>query len=794
MKSLFTSSLSYPFILRIRASAGAGKTYTLMQAFLWHLAQLEPSLENLKSLVALTFTNKATKEMKSRIIKGLKEIILGTPAGQKLAQEIGFSSSKSQRWLERIFEHYASFQVKTIDSFLFSLLSLLGLDQNWPKNLFVELKETLILEQLIDNFFRNKAPQSEELFTSYLNIEKPSGFYLQPKLKSRIMDLITTRLANRVEKKEGTEVDLTSLEQKLNTLGLDLVESIYQKDSKAEWKYSWNNNLKDPLTNLNSSCFSKSSVKELLKKDYQGLVEEREETLFAQIKETRNAYLLALAKAKVKSYTQICNYLEKELAKLQSQEGFLLPSKWYAPLLTCLEEFNLPHIFCLLGERWKHFLLDEFQDTSLEQWQILKFFIENSLSEGGSLILVGDSKQSIYIWRNANPEIFNQIERDFSLEVKDCLLEYNWRSTPEVIEFNNNLFSQVREKLDLILENLAKDNNELKEKIQTFFAEVKQKPAPKPTNIQGKTVYLALEEQEEIERKVISTLKELQKHYSLKDIAILCRRNQEVSHFTSLLWQADLPAISENSLLLETSRVIRGLISWLSFLDSPLEDLYLLGSFFLLKENPDISLYSQKEPDKPLLLALKENHPELFDKLAFYLNQTSYLSCYDLVQLFLTEEDIYGRFPEHLPFIEYFLELIFTTNLDFLPLSSFLTFWEERKTEQFLEVPENLDALRLLTIHSAKGLEFPVVIVPKIDWEPEKVQLLYLPQEGLVRIKKPYAEEIKPYLEKEQAQKAIESLNLLYVALTRAERELYCFYQDRGVGKILKTLLEKEAC
>lgn len=787
MKNLLPKPLKYPFVLKIKASAGAGKTYTLMLAFLWHLSQLQPELNNLKAIVALTFTNKATREMKTRILKGLKEVAKNSEQGQKLYQETGLTPLQAKKWLELILTNYNSFQVKTIDSFLFSLLTLLGIDQNWPKISKIELKEDFFLAKMIDNLLASKNQEKilQETFNTFLEIENPQGFYLQPKFKQRIIDLFKNSLEPVTL---SSSPNLSKLKAELTQKSKQLLELIYQEESSIKFKYKWDTAFLNPIDNINSTAFSKHSLKELVSKKFQKFISPKLESIFTEIKNLREEYLLVLAKEKVKGYSKFLRLLHQKLQEYQKEQGVLIPSKWYLPLLQSLNKFDLPHLFCLLGEKWKHFLIDEFQDTSLIQWQLLKFFIENSISEGGSLILVGDSKQSIYIWRDAQPELFNEINSDFpQANFFEHNLPYNWRSLPNIINYNNTFFEDLFNNAEGIAKNLN-GGKPLAEKIKAFYQDLTQKLAPTLSpSLQGKVESIYLTEPEDKETLLLDLLTKLSKTRPLKDIALLVRSNKEVNELTTLLWQHKLAAISENSLNLETSFVIRGLVNFLYFLNSPFTDMYLLGLLPLLNlPTPlDFDCYLKVPSDTPLFSWLKEENLNLYNCLKSYLSQAGLLSCYDLIQLFLEQENIWTRFSAHKPFINNFLELLLMTHSHCSPISSFLELWESQKKDQFVELPEQMEAIKVMTLHSAKGLEFPVVILPNVGWSPDRINLLNLPQIGLVRVKQPYPERILPYLEEEKAKKAIESLNLLYVGFTRAKEELYVFYQNSGVGKLL---------
>lgn len=812
MDNIF-EELNFPFVLKLRASAGAGKTYQLMIAYLWLLSkQKHVSLDSLKSIVALTFTNQATFEMKHRILQGLKDIVLENDKGKALVKVTGLIPSQAKKWLDLILDRYFCFQVKTLDSFLFNLFRLLSLELGFPPTLKPEFNEEFVLNQLIDRLWRislqddNIQQLVSSLVDVFLEIEQVHGFNIENKLKSRLREVFFELY--KIKKDISLNFDVDSLkyqEKRIKELGNKILNWV--DEVGLEFKYSWRKAFLDPIRYFNSdksSFLNKESIKEMCRanKNKDVLDFFKIDKYFFRFKKELDTYFYLKADLKLKPYIQICSILKDFLADYSREEGIVLPNDWMYLLEQKIKELDIPTIFAFLGERWKHFLIDEFQDTSNIQWNILKFFIQNSLAEGGSVFLVGDQKQSIYMWRDADPELFLNCHRELpNADFHEDTLKYNWRSSPYIIDFNNKVFSFFSSATNEIASIFKLENNRFQSKLKDYFSSLEQSVCEKNKNLKGKVKRFF--KQEDWEQDFLRLLNNILENNELSNIAILVRSNEQAKEISSLLLAANIPVISENNLVLEASFVIKGLINFLRFVDDPMDDEKVL-SFCLTPICPlenEFILKNYRELEKGLLWDwLKKQDLEEVAFLKYCVQKSAFLSVYELILEIVKEYSLKTKFPDHLAFLNRFLELIISLpKTKVLNICMFLKEWQIIKEKQKLGCSEHIDAVRVMTIHAAKGLEFDIVFLPFLDWNIPRLNILVLEDGSIVRVKKPYSANIASKLEQEKEKHILETLNLLYVAFTRAKRELYYWVEDsdkrkKNIPFLLKIIEETIGC
>ncbi len=814
-------------ILKIEASAGAGKTFRLTKRLLELMAILSPGPQALRSLVAITFTNKAAAEMKERLIRALKEIALKTPLSKDLTQGMDMSPETAAKWLETIFQHYQDLQIRTIDSLVFGILKGVALELGLRPDLEAELKEDILLERAYDQLLlalgqgdRSLSSLFRQVLFTYLEIESRGGFNPERGIRRTLLELF------RYEAKGQelcTSFDVPPLKEKERQLKekaqafLDLV-----KAKKGVFRYSkWANYFKAPLENLNNAAFWKNSAKEVLKypKDLGEL-----ETYFQEFRKALEEYLLTRAIGRLIPYTRIYEYLVKELETLRQREGIIHGGAWVSLVEKVLRENGVPLVYCKLGVRFAHFLMDEFQDTSEQQWAALQPLIVECLSKGGSFTYVGDTKQAIYVWRGGKPELFNTVPQELPGVLLEEHLPYNWRSRKELVDFNNTLFSKLaqEETAFWVAKGLLYGQGDKKKALTCPFVselvrQIKNSFSRAPQKIMrsgytGGSVRLFLyqgETSSDRDKKILALLTqhlpELFSRYREEkgDIAVLVRTNEQAEEVARLLFSLKIPAVTENALRLAGSHLIRALIALLTFLDYPYHDIALAG---FLRSPIVQGLFSAEEffakrHHQPLIEALKARDPLFWQRyLSPLLTKAGILSPYDLVREIIARFDILGRFPEEKAFLYRFLSLVLSFEQEGGGLSAFLEHWHQRGLEERLGLPEEIAAVKVLTIHAAKGLEFETVVLPYIHWELRPQRLLTLADGRLCYAYKPYAPIVHQEALRQRCLQALEALNLLYVAFTRARKELLVYVPEInissrsrrfGTGHILYHLLQE---
>ncbi len=812
-------------ILKIEASAGAGKTYRLTNRFLELLGHLPPKAEHLRSIVAITFTNKAAAEMKERLIRALKEIALSSPEGKERAQEVGLSPETARAWLEIIFEHYQNLQVRTIDSLVFTILKGVALEAGLRPDLEAELKEDLLLARAYDRLLLNLRGDEKlrelfrEVLLTFLEIEARGGFNPERRIRYVLLDLF------RYEQKEGdlreapVKAALEELAEKVKKKASYFLEVLRQNQGRLR-RQNWEEKFLTPLEDPGAFVFHKDSVREIVSraKDW-----EEVESAYQDFRRALEDFLLARAIVRLVPYTRLYQRLKKELETLREQEGLIHGGAWISLVEKILREEGVPLIYCKLGTRFRHFLIDEFQDTSRQQWEALKPLVEEALSQGGSLTYVGDIKQAIYVWRGGDPRLFVEVPQELPAHLTEEPLPFNWRSLEDLVGFNNRFFALLAEEtlarwvaISLLYGRRAPKEalrcpwvGHLTSHLQEIFSRVSQElPRQRPGGrveivpLTGKTNQEREEKTRQLASRIIPELFHRLSEEG-KSLAILVRTNEQAEEMARLLFELEIPAVTENALRLSSSRLIRAIVSLLTFLDYPYHDVALAG--FLRSElarpffTPVNDLLAQSK-GRPLWEFLQETQPEAFSRyLAPLLEKAGFLSPYDLVREILDRFQVWERFPSEEAFLNRFLSLVLFFEQEGAGLSAFLEHWAERGLEERLGLPEEIRAVRILTIHAAKGLEFDVVVLPYLHWELRVSSLVALPQGYLSYVQRPYPGPVKERVLEEKCLQGLEMLNLLYVAFTRAREELYLFVPQEtegrgtrfGTGDIVKRLLKE---
>ncbi|MDL2210727.1 UvrD-helicase domain-containing protein [Desulfovibrio sp. OttesenSCG-928-O18] len=531
----------------------------------------------------------------------------------------------------------------------------------------------------------------------------------------------------------------------------------------------------------------------------------------------------------------------------QSGEGQVPAVRLPALALESLAgESGVTEAFCRLGDTLTHLLFDEFQDTSEDQWQAILPLAVDCLSRGGSLTYVGDVKQAIYGWRGGNADLFDAVARDPELTAMlengpretvfretarqtvrlengalQTTLTANWRSAPAIVELNNLVFGPLAETdvarhvVDAMLPTAV--DEELRahtaRTLSAFFTQSAQSVPEKNAAKQGYARLIRMEGENAAE--LLATIKE-KLHALLLDevlsrrspgeVAVLVRTNDQASHVAEWLAEWQVPVVTEHSFQLGNHPLVARLVDALAFLEYPLDD----AAFWSAVSGPELFAHiNGPGPDElaewlaetrgqpgsgPLFLAFRKAFPKAWRRmLAPFHDQAGLFSAYDTVGELIRHCRLFERYPQHAPFLRRFAEVAHTAeNKGFSSLSAFLGFWAEAGQEERVPMPENMDAVRILSMHKAKGLEFPVVIVPfQHQADPRWRPLAAETRNGLPLLF--HRDNSSP----EAVRGTVEQINLLYVAWTRPSEELYAFITKNlqktaksAMGRALEALLE----
>lgn len=731
-----------PNIIIYKASAGSGKTYNLALNYLKFISQ--EGKDSLKKFLAITFTNKAAFEMKQRIIVFLKEIIKQTERGKTLSCQLNLSPEKAKEILNHLFLNYDHLQVKTIDSFLLTLYKAIsyevGLEPDFRVSTY--LREELI-EKALTDFYQQTEKDQE----------------LKKILETFVEILITEKEFLKLNFKNSLIFELKKLLEKLT----------YHKEV---------------LTFLNS--LNKDDDNEL----------DRE----------------------IKTYFGFYSILKDFLERTFFREKELVIGFWkekIADILFKEEDGLLPWVYVKLGSL-KGVIIDEFQDTDRLQWEALNPIIEDLISKQGFLICAGDPKQSIFQWRGADPKLFEEVSQNLTLRsynVKEEVLDHNYRSSKTIIEFNNRFFNKLNEDhiIHEILTELVfsksdrgSDRGEEKDKVlqnlisefKTNFKHVLQNPSNtqqgedksrveiRRFNIDESSENKAIEKAKE---EVLNILNELKSQGELRDVAILMLKNEEVADFSSFLISQGFNVLATSSLHLKESLVVNALASLLKFIAYPEDEVALAGflSSAIFPEGKEIlEEYLNWILTKSylrLVAFLKEHRKEFWETQILPLldlkkDASLYKTCIEIVK----NLEIEKKFSTEITALYKFLTVVFNLDRKGEGLEEFLLYWE-KYSEDEMDIPEMEDCIKILTIHKAKGLEFETVILPLL-WKEKTfvtdLRLVFYNGKVFYGKKTELPEEgrLGWYLEK--AKNRLELLNLLYVALTRAKKNLFVLLPD----------------
>lgn len=814
----------FPHVLVVQASAGAGKTYSLSLRFLQLLALAPgPSPEALRQVMALTFTVAAAQEMRSRIIAFLKEIALDTDQGRILQEQACMRPDAAAAWLDCILNHFQGFQVKTIDSLHFQIVQALGrrmqlwpeLETSFDRSHWAKLMLASLLARTDWDTHHPPPGASEDdsllglwesIFSLYLHVQERPGVRFLNWLEHQAVQVFSgldqviaplqrTSLNQLKVSQTAFERQFSMFWRVLEECGLDSQVSFFKKDK----------------IKIESKFFARTRPEDLFKKAahaHPALVSAWNE--YQHLCMARDAFLLEQARLRMEPLVRLQDLLFRETERLGRSQGLLLGG-WWTRLIRqhMVSEDLLLEAEMVLNARWRHVLIDEFQDTSREQWEILQKLAEESLSQGGSLFCVGDVKQAIYGWRGGDwrlffeplkPEVFRSVEKHGR---QQAALPYNRRSCVDIVQFNNACFSPLAscEHAGQVAASMVRGTDDdlirglLRQSISTLYQGAEQLPWM-TCNGRVHLTPLQAQNQEAYRTLALDTLLELvsdlrEQGVGLGDIAILVRTNTEAGACAGALLGQGVPTVTEHSLRIGKHPHVRGLLALLAWLDDPLDE----AAFHALCISP---LLADAKIDMPGMLravranqsdrittlsqALHDRQPQLWIRLLQPLAaRVEFSGAYDLLLAAVDHFSLRCLELGEWAWVEKLLEASWSAELQGLQsISVFLQFWREKGDECVVGLPEGLDAVRVLTMHKAKGLEFPRVILPLLQYAPKNrtsYHLLHTPSGDpfLAATNKPRAREVAAAHDQETAKIMGEELNLLYVAMTRAKEHLYLF-------------------
>lgn len=838
-----------------KASAGSGKTFQLTGEY---LKILFSSVISYKRILAVTFTNKATAEMKNRILSELNTLAKGEESAyidiikKDLKIDEKTIQNRAKQSLSLLLHDYSKFSVSTIDTFFQKIIRSftheigiqpgysVELDQNdilskVVDGLLIDIDENKELREWISDLAEDKIEQGKkwdfkddilnlarEIFKeSFKNFDR----HLIKKMNDKTFLKIYIRELHQIKAKfESTITGLAKKAiQSIEQSGLTVDDFNRKASGPAGYFYKIINKsefepgklfigaIGDTTKWYTKTSDKKNAIENLLNHGLLNIAA----SIYTYFTENYVNYYTALEVHKFIHTLGILIDISGKLRDYSEEQNIFLISDAAKLLQAIIDKNDTPFIYEKAGSIYRYFMIDEFQDTSETQWHNFKPLIGNSLSQGNKNLVVGDVKQSIYRWRNSDWEILSdKIETYFKHYYPDVLsLNTNWRSKKNIIDFNNAIFTYsskiLQQHFNNEFDSVNNAENKYQSKITEAYADAIQNAPEKNSKNDGYICHEFLNKKEneswedDIINKVIEKIEILQdKNYALKDIAILVRKKDEGQKIANALidyqnnhetkYRYDF--ISNDSLFIGNSSVIKFIIAILEYLLNRQDKINLafiaLEFHHYLKNKSlnsnEIHQLIKKYPAKEKENHLKQLFPEAFIKSAEQLKQ---LPVFELIDKIIKIFEL-NKTHSELPYLKAFLDNV----LDFgktktADIHSFITWWKDEGQKKTLSVSENQDALRIITIHSSKGLEFKNVIIPFCNWSIDhnsrltnilwcKTHIEPFNQLDIIPVK--YSKNLlntlfnNHYLD-EKFHVFVDNLNLLYVAFTRAEENLFVF-------------------
>lgn len=862
-----------------KASAGSGKTFQLVVEYL-KLILKNPF--NYRHILAVTFTNKATAEMKTRILEQLNILASGRESNyiSILTAETKFDEtqirSRAKQVLKNILHDYNRFSVSTIDSFTQRVIKAFNREMGISPDYQLELDNEILLaeatDRLLTNIGNNKNLLAWLQDFSREKIEDNQSQRIEENIKSLGKELFKEKFqlffpagSNTVYSRENLDEFIKELiakkaiiENTLKRMGGKALTLIAENGFGTEDFLYSTSGIAAYLTAISNGIFKEPGKRVLdaeaepekwyQKKHPQAakihrLVENQLQPVLIEALEfyrkNEKPYYTTLAVLKQIRMLGILTDLKEQVNELLHEKGVLQISDSNLLLSKIIGQSDSPFIYEKTGSNFNHFMLDEFQDTSGLQWNNFKPLLANSLAEGNENLIVGDVKQSVYRWRNSNWKILaEQVYSDFDAEqINENILEKNWRSDLNILTFNNQFFSELQNTFE---EHQFRQFEDEKEEIVARFRRIYESLEQKPGNDNPVSAGLVdirfLPEDnftEDSAALLVEQVKKLQDNgIKAAETAILIRKNRDgVPIIQKFMEAAQLPensaynlsVLSNESLFLYSSQAVLFAVNVVEYLVNP-NNLLVKASLahqyinWLLPElNPEklkesnyieSDFFAEKTSDI-FETELKQKLENLKEKTGVSALDESIVYICSVFGLFELETEI--------PFIQTLIDK--TSELKIKQtndLSGFLFWWHETGNSVSVSTNEEIDSIRLLTVHKSKGLEYKAILIPYFDWkvsEPGKAPVLWctpktepfnrfplLPvKSGPALLKSDFRDE---YIE-ESASSLIDIFNLVYVAFTRAKSVLIIHspeYKEPGNSKsarpmhsVLKLTLEKMA-
>ena len=855
----------------INASAGSGKTYTLVKEY---LVLLFKNTDNYKHVLAITFTNKAAAEMKERIITALEHIAepekyMNSSINKYMLPDIAKElpqiaadkfPEKAKECLSKILHNYYEFAVSTIDSFSHKIIRAFSHDMQIASGFSIELDFGKLIDEAVSNLFA-RAGSDEELteflinYIDHLHESESSKAFERPIIelaqvlsneKIRLLLEKSTFVNSDIAFFKGiitefySEIDL--LENKLRATAQHSIDAMASAGltpndfwQKAGGIAGYFAKVLDKLDEVEKFSYAKKAIDNYDDNDKWISKESKNNNVltvkpilledFNKIQVlTRELIDCRIILANLHTYA-LLNQIAQEIDLIKSEQNILPISEFNTKISNIVAQSEAPYIYERIGEKYNHIMVDEFQDTSILQWQNIIPLIDNSLSNSFKNIIVGDGKQAIYIWRNGEvrqftslPSIYKSLssaeitaarENSFERNIERINLDKNYRSAKTIVEFNNHLFKYFSENNYFIKDEAYKNIFDSDLFIQkpnskaTGYVEVRSFEFS--TGMTAEYSDFNVKQTHEIIQKLHDEY-----GYAYGDIAVLSYSGKHGQLIGGYLLEQGIDVVSPDSLHITSSPKIHFITSIINMLTKQSNEIDLnVGIKFLCEQANRAEAYEtlSKSIDK------RFPHIKSFANICKQFNinfdvpKLSFYSCYELCEHLITLFNLEVKDV----FIQRLLNS-FQENPK-LTLTEYPEWFKNYGEKIFISSVEGKDAVQISTIHKSKGLEFPIVISPFTDYDiTPKGRATYMHVANKTKNEKldayiiKYAEKLErssyaDEFEEEKESKVLDKINLLYVALTRAKDQLYIITKKEksstdtfGAHKIICNFVDSTEC
>ena len=830
-------------LLVYKASAGSGKTFTLAVEYI-KLLILNPRAY--RQILAVTFTNKATAEMKERILSQLYGIWTEDPDSdaylKRIIEETGKQTDEIRKSagiaLSYMLHDYSRFRVETIDSFFQSVMRNLARELELSPNLNIELNNSEVLSDAVDSMIEKLAPTSPVLawLLNYIDerIADDKRWNVSEEVKSFGRNIFDE---GYIEKGEGLRQKLIENPEiiknyrrelkEMETEALEQMKGFYdQFEGELDGHALTADDLKNGSRGI-GSYFRKlnngilgddirnTTVEKCLSDEknwaaktsprYEDILRLAADSLMPLLNEaekfrSRNNKIVNSCRLSMQhlNKVQLLANIDEEVRQLNRENNRFLLSDTNALLHQLVKDGDSSFVFEKIGTNIRNVMIDEFQDTSRMQWGNFKLLLLEGLSQGADSLIVGDVKQSIYRWRNGDWGILNGLnDRIEHFPIRVETLKINRRSETNVIRFNNELFTAAVEYLNTLYKNELSTDCEA---LQKAYSDVAQESPKEKQMGYVKVSFLEPDEEHDYPEKTLISLGEeveqlLNSGVKQNDIAILVRKNKSIPRIADYFDKTlQYKIVSDEAFRLDASLAICMMIDALRYLSDP-ENRIARASLIM---NYQLKIKGfEGELDALLTGAPKELLPEAF---------IENIKTLRLMPLYELLEELFSIFEmNRISAQDAYLFAFFDAVTDYLQsnsseLDSFIRFWEETLCNKTIPSGE-IEGIRIFSIHKSKGLEFHTVLLPFCDWKMENEtnnQLVWCTPAAApfneldivpVNYSTQMAESVyrEDYLQ-ERLQLWVDNLNLLYVAFTRAGKNLIV-WSRKGQRNTMSELL-----